>query len=127
LEKKNLEHHSINEIEKNGEPPVCAAPEEIQTALIGMPSSFDIVSSDPDGRITGIDVVDLPRWAEFEIITELPAADAVARISGIPGSEDTGLHVMSIVATDNDGNRIVSPLKVNVPKEGFKDEQPGVF
>ena len=127
MEKKELEHYSINEIEKDGEPPVCAAPDEIQTAIIGMPLSIEIVASDPDGRITGIDAVDLPRWATFSIITKLPAADAIARISGTPGPKDTGLHVMSIVATDNDGNRAVSPLKINVPYEGFKDEQPGVF
>lgn len=112
---------------KTGEPPVCAAPDEIQSATIGMPFSIDIVASDPDGRITGIEAVNLPLWAILSIITELPAADAVARISGIPMPEDAGLHVMSIVATDNDGNQAVSPLKIKVADYGFTDDQPGVF
>lgn len=136
MEKKELEHDYFGQTSwharpdlapKTGEPPVCAAPDEIQSATIGMPFSVDIVASDPDGRITGIEAENLPLWATLSIITELPAADAVARISGIPMPEDAGLYVMSIVATDNDGNQAVSPLTIKVATEGFTDEQPGVF
>lgn len=110
----------IRIIKKTGEPPVCAAPVELQSAPIGMIFNIDIVASDPDGRVTGIEAVNLPLWATLNIITELPAADAVACISGIPGPLDAGLHVLSIVATDNDGNQAVSPLKIKVDAGGFE-------
>jgi len=51
-------------------------------------------------------------------------ADAIANISGIPGPEDAGLHVLSIVATDNDGNQAVSPLKIKVEAGGYDDIHP---
>lgn len=114
-------------IKKAGEPPVCAAPDEIQPTIIGVPFSIDIVASDPDGWITGIEAINLPMWATLSIITELPAADAVAQISGMPVQKHEGLHVISIVATDNDGNQAVSPLKIKVTDYGFTDEQPGVL
>lgn len=116
----------IRIIEKAGEPPVCAGPDEVQDAFIGMPLSIDIVASDPDGLITGVEAVNLPLWATLSIITELPASDVVACISGIPRPKDAGLHVMSIVATDNDGNQAASPLKINVADYGLTDEPPGV-
>lgn len=117
----------IRIIEKAGEPPVCAAPDEVQYALIGMPFSIDIIASAPDSSITKIEALNLPLWATFNIITELPCADAVARISGIPDQEDAGLLVMSIIATDQEENQAVSPLKIKVADYGFTDEQPGVF
>lgn len=113
-------------IKRAGEPPICAVPDEIQPAIIGVPFSIDIVISDPDGRITGIEAENLPTWATLSIITELPAPDAVARISGIPEPEDEGLYDMSIVATDDDGNQAASPLKIKVTDYGFTDEPPGV-
>jgi len=109
--------------EKAGEPPVCGVPDEIQSAYIGTLFSINIVASDPDGWITGIEAVNLPPWATLSIITNLPTADAVASISGIAGPEDTGLYVLSIVATDNDGNQAVSPLKIRVD-DGFEDIHP---
>lgn len=121
MERKDLKHYCSCQ---TGEPPVCATPDEIQSAPIGMLFSIDLVASDPDGLITGIEAVNLPRWATLSIITELPAADAVANISGIPKSEDAGLLVLSIVATDNDGNHAVSPLKIKVDDGGFEDWHP---
>lgn len=114
----------IRIIKEDGEPPVCAAPDEIQSAPFGMLFDIDIVASDPDGLITGIEAVNLPLWASLNVITELPAADAIASISGVPESEDAGLHVLSIVATDNDGNQAISPLKINVDDGGFEDVHP---
>lgn len=113
----------IRIIHKAGEPPVCAVPDGIQSAPFGMLFNIDIVASDPDGRITGIEAVNLPLWATLNIITELPATDVVASISGVPGLEDKGLHVLSIVATDNDGNQAVSPLVIKVDNGGFDDAQ----
>lgn len=113
--------------EKKGEPPLCVAPDEVQYAIIGMPFSVDIVASDPDGFITGIEVLNLPLWATLDITTKLPTPDFTARISGTPGPEDEGLHVMSIVAIDNHGSQAVSPLKIKVADYGFTDEQPGVL
>ncbi|TEB05285.1 hypothetical protein Psch_02326 [Pelotomaculum schinkii] len=109
----------IRIIPKAGEPPVCAATDQTQSAPIGMLFNIDIVASDPDGLVTAIEAINLPFWARLNITTELPAADAVASISGIPGPEDVGLHVLSIVATDNDGNQAVSPLKIKVDDGGF--------
>lgn len=111
-------------LENIGESPVCGIPDETQLATIGIPFSIDIVASDPDGRINGIEVVNLPLWATLNIITELPAADAVACVSGMPGSEDIGLHIMSIVVTDNDGNQVVSLLKIEVDTETCGDIHP---
>lgn len=113
-------------VEKAGEPPVCAGPDEIHTAIIGMPFSVDIAASDPDGVITGIKA-DLPPWATLNMITELPSPDAVALISGSPGAEDKGIHVMTVAATDNEGNQAVSPFKIEVVDYGFYDGHPGVF
>lgn len=144
MENKELKHHKPVQMsqsarmettpdsyecfmENTGEPPVCAAPGETQFAIIGMPFSVDIVASDPDGRITGIEAENLPLWASLNIITELPAADALACITGTPGHKDEGLHVLSIVATDNDGNQATSPLEIQVTDYGFTDEQPGVL
>lgn len=124
MEKKELGLYCSGQIVKTGEPPVCATPDEIQPVSIGISFSIDIVASDPDGLITGIEAVNLPPWATLSIITELPAADAVARISGIPRPEDTGLHVMSIVATDKDGNKAYSPLKIKVDDGGFEEVHP---
>lgn len=109
-----------------GEPPVCGVPDETQLVTIGIPFSIDIVASDPDGLINGIMAVDLPLWATLNIITELPVADAVACVSGKPGSEDAGLHVISIVVIDDDGNRVDSTLKIEVdaePCEGIHPEE----
>lgn len=113
-------------IERAGEPPVCATPYEIQTAIIGVPYSIDIVVSDPDGRVAGVEAENLPAWATLTLITDLPAPDAVARISGIPEPEDEGLYDISIIATDDDGNRAAGPLKIKVTDYGFTDEPPGV-
>lgn len=110
-----------------GEPPVCAAPEEAQSVIAGMPFSIDLVASDPGDLITGIECVRLPPWATLNIITELPSPDAIARISGTPGPRNTGFHLMWIVATNSDGNHAVSPLRIKVIDYGFADDQPGVF
>jgi len=110
----------------SGEPPVCAAPDEVQSAFVGIPFSIDLVASDPAGLITGIEVATLPLWAALNIITVLPSPDAVARISGTPGSEDKGLHVMQIAATNNDGDQSVIPIKIKVDDYGFTDDHPGV-
>lgn len=115
----------IRIIAKAGESPVCAEPDDIQSAIVGMPFSVDIVASDPDGMITGITAY-LPLWAEFNIITKLPTPDLIARISGKPTSEDKGLHVMSVVVTDNDGNQAASTIKIKLVDYGFTDVQPGV-
>lgn len=112
--------------DRNAGLPVCAVPDEIQNAFIGVPFSIDIVASAPDGRITGIEAANLPLWATIGIITELPASDAVARISGIPLSKDEGVYDISIVVTDDRGNQAASPLKIKVADYGFSDEPPGV-
>lgn len=115
----------IRIIEKAGQPPVCAAPYVIQSAPIGMIFNIDIVAADPDGRIAGIEAVNLPPWATLRIITELPAVNAIANISGIPGPEDTGLHLFSIVATDDDGNQAVTPIKIKVEDGDFEEHSKG--
>lgn len=116
----------IRIIKKAGEPPVCAGPNKTQNAFIGVPYSIDLVASDPDGLIIGIETVNLPSWMTLSIITQLPASDVVICISGMPGPNDEGFHVMSIVATDNDGNQAASPLKVKVADYGLTDVPPGV-
>ncbi|NLI14043.1 hypothetical protein [Pelotomaculum propionicicum] len=113
-------------IKKSGEPPVCAGPDKIQNVLIGMPFSIDIVASDPDSLITGIEAVNLPLWAKLNIITELPASDVVVCITGTPKAKDVGFHVISIVVTDKDGNQAASCLKIKVADYGLTDEPPGV-
>ncbi|MTI85035.1 MAG: hypothetical protein FH756_14355 [Firmicutes bacterium] len=115
-----------NFIKRTGEPPLCAAPDEVQHAIIGLPFSVDIVASDPDGQVTGIEAVNLPQWASLNIITDLPAPDAVARISGLPAENDIGLYDMSIAVVDNDGNKDTGLLKIKV-EEGYDDDQPGVL
>ncbi|AGL02776.1 Ig domain-containing protein [Desulfoscipio gibsoniae] len=112
--------------ENKGEPPVCEAPDETQPAYIGIPFSIDIIISDPDGEITEVEVVNFPPWASLNMLTELPAADAIASISGSPGPDDEGFYDMSIVATDNDGNQTTSSLKIKVTDYGFSDDPPGV-
>lgn len=113
-------------VRETGEPPLCAAPEEAQSAIIGMPFIVDIVASDPDGLITGI-TADLPRWAALETITELPSPDVIAHISGTPSAEDKGARESTIVVTDDKGRQASGILKINVGDGGFPDEQPGVF
>ena len=123
MEKKEF----FNIIEGSGEPPVCAVPDEAQSAIAGIPFTIDVVASDPCGFITGIECVKLPPWATLDIITELPSPDVVARISGVPGQQNKGLHVMWIVAINNDGNQAINPLKLKVTDYGFTDDQPGVL
>lgn len=113
-------------IAKTGEPPVCAGPDGIQSAIVGMPFSVDIVASDPDGRITGVEAY-LPLWVDFDIITKLPTPDLIARISGTPESKDKGLNAMSVVVKDDDGNQSASLFKVKVVDYGFTDQEPGVI
>ncbi|MFZ5643736.1 MAG: hypothetical protein ACOY46_09120 [Bacillota bacterium] len=110
MEKKDI----FQIIKGSGEPPVCASPEEVQITTVGIPFSIDIVTSDPGGIITGIEFEDIPQWAKLESITELPSPDAVARISGTPGAEDKGLHVMTVIATNNVGEKAGSLLKIKV-------------
>ncbi|NLI14039.1 hypothetical protein [Pelotomaculum propionicicum] len=113
-------------IENTGGSTVCVVPDQIQNAFIGIPFSIDIVASDPDGLITGIEAVDLPLWAAICVVTELPASDVVARITGIPAAEDEGIQDISIVATNGSGNRAASLLKIKVVDYGFSDDPPGV-
>lgn len=109
----------IRIIKNAGEQPVCAVPVGIQSAIINIPFIADSVVSDPDGRIAGVRVVNLPLWASVSITPELPAADAIISISGTPEQEDAGLYVMSIVATDDDGNQAVSPLIIRVGVDSY--------
>jgi hypothetical protein len=104
----------IRIIKNAGEKPVCAVPLGIQPAIIKIPFNVDCVVSDPDGQISGVRVENLPEWASVNITPELPAHDAIIRISGTPEPEDAGLYVMSIVATDDDGNQVISPLTIRV-------------
>lgn len=122
MEKKEF----FSMIAGTGEPPICAGPDEVQSTIVGIPFSIDVVASDPCGLITGIECKKLPPWATLDIITELPSPDVVVRISGVPEAQNKGLHVMWIVATNNNGNQAVNLLKIKVA-DGFTDDQPGVF
>lgn len=107
------------------ESPLCAVPEEAQSAIIGMPFVVGIVASDPEGLITEI-MADLPRWAALETITQLPSPDVVAFISGTPSADDKGAHESTIVVTDSGGRQTAGVLRINVDDGGFPDVQPGV-
>lgn len=111
----------------NREPPLCAAPDEVQSEIIGIPFSIDLVASDPSGRIIDIKGISLPPWAALTVITELPSPDAVACISGVPQKENEGFHIMSVITSNSDGNQAVSHLKIKLTDYGFTDEPTGVF
>lgn len=123
MEKKEI----FRMLKGSGEPPVCAAPEEVQSAIVGIPFSIDLAVSDPGGLIIAIEDVDLPEWAILNNITDLPSPDAVIRISGKPKPEDEGFYVMTIIVTNNEGCQSSSELKIEVNDYGFTDDQPGVF
>lgn len=122
-----MERKEFSEMVKGaGELPVCATPEQVQSVISGMHYSIDLVASDPEGLITGIQGAKMPHWAALDIVTELPSPDAVARVSGTPGREDQGLHVMWVIVTNNKGKQAASPLKLKVDNY-FHDDYPGVF
>lgn len=112
-------------VKGDSELPVCATPDHVQSVISGMNYSIDLVASDPEGLITGIEGANMPHWAALDIVTELPSPDAIARVSGTPGQEDRGLHVMWIIVTNDKGKQAASPLKLKVDNY-FYDEHPGV-
>lgn len=109
-------------IKRGCDPPECAVPDQIQTAIVGIPYSIDLIATDPVGSIVSIECKDLPPWAALEVATELPASDVIACISGTPGPEDKGLHVMSVVAVNNHGKKAAGTLKIKVEEHCFPDD-----
>ena len=109
----------LQTIKRGCDPPVCVAPGEVQTAIVGTPYSIHLIASDPVGLIVGIDCKDLPSWAALEVATQLPSADVVMWVSGTPGPEDKGLHVISVVAVNNQGKKATGTLKVKVEENFF--------
>ncbi len=104
----------IRIIEPKGEPPCCSGPDGTLKAIAAVPLEIDISVVDPDGEITGVQSINLPRWAALEILSPLPSPQVTVRITGAPEFKDKGVHAAMVVFTDDDGNQAFSPLVIDV-------------